>query len=194
MGETGRVRCEAGSVYTVREGDTFADIAGRYGLTAGGLAELNPYTDIDRLSVGQPLCVPSDDGETLSEEEIRTEIEAEAANEADCPEGYAAGTVQAGESYADLLRRYDISYLAFRLANPRLVPAALREGQRYCVPPEDMRRFCPGGARSYVVGSGKTLDSLAEKLGVSPGRLLRLNPALAPGDFREGQAICLTES
>ena len=40
------------------------------------------------------------------------------------------------------MRRYDISYQAFRLTNPHLAPSALRVGQRYCVPPEGTRRIC----------------------------------------------------
>ena len=186
------VRCPAGAVYAVREGDTFADIAGRYNLTPGELSALNPYVDAGALAVGQALCVPGDDGEAASAGE-------EAANGAartdqTCPEGYTEGVVQAGETYADLLRRYDVSYQAFRLTNPRLRPGSMAAGQRYCVPPEGTRRICLGGAASYVIGAGETLESIAEKLKVTPGRLLRLNPTLAPSDFQEGRQICAAET
>ena len=190
MSETTQVKCTTGAVYTVREGDTFAEIAGRYGVTPGELAELNPYTDVDRLGAGQLLCVPADDGETGEEPAPEA---GESAPDADCPEGYTAGVVQAGETYADLLKRYDISYQAFRLSNPRMQPAALVAGQRYCVPPVGTRRICLGGARSYVLQAGETLDSLAAKLRVTPGRLLRLNPGLAPSDFGEGRQICVAD-
>jgi len=185
-----QVRCTAGAVYAVREGDTFADIAGRYGLSAGELAELNPYTDVERLSVGQLLCVPADDGETVPDDAPA----GDAQPAIDCPEGYAADTVRAGETYADLLKKYDISYQAFRLSNPRLTPAMLVEGQRYCVPPVGTRRICLGGAESYVIAAGETLDTLAQRLNVTPGRLLRLNPGLAPSDFEEGRQICILET
>ncbi len=191
MNETNRealVQCEAGALYTVREGDTFAAIAARYGVTPGELAALNPYTDADQLSAGQVLCVPGDDGESGEPQEG-----ADAADP-DCPEGYTAGVVQAGETYADLLKRYDISYQAFRLSNLRLSPGALWAGQRYCVPPVGTRRICLGGARSYVMAAGETLDTLAAKLNVTPGRLLRLNPGLAPSDFSEGRQICVIET
>ena len=184
--ERNEVRCASGAVYAVREGDTFADIARRYALSAGELATLNPYVDAANLIAGQVLCVPADDGETASaqDEPGRTR----------CPEGYEEGVVRAGETYAGLLRRYDVSYLAFRLTNPRLNPAAMVEGQRYCVPPEGTRRICAGGTASYVIGAGETLDSLAEKLNLTAGRLLRLNPTLAPSDFGEGRQICVIET
>ncbi|MBO4299507.1 MAG: LysM peptidoglycan-binding domain-containing protein [Clostridia bacterium] len=187
MSENNQVTCTAGAVYTVQEGDTFAAIAGRYSVTPGELAELNPYTDVDRLSAGQLLCVPGDDGETIDEPG------AAADENTDCPEGYTAGVVQAGETYASLLMRYDISYQAFRLSNPRLRPSALAAGQRYCVPPAGTRRICLGGAKSYVMQPGETLETLAEKLNVTPGRLLRLNPGLAPSDFGEGSQICVAD-
>ena len=190
-GNLGEVRCASGAVYAVREGDTFADIAQRYGLSAGELAELNPYTDVDRLSVGQILCVPGDDGETGDE---AVDDEKKQDGGIACPEGYESATVRAGDTYAGLLRQYDISYQAFRLTNPHLAPSALLEGQRYCVPPEGTRRICLGGAASHVIEAGETLDSLAEKLNVTPGRLLRLNPTLAPSDFSEGRQICVPET
>ena len=188
MMETTQIACTAGAVYTVQEGDTFATIAERYGVSPGELAELNPYTSVDQLSVGQLLCVPSDDGETADDSTAAPQVTF------DCPEGYTAGVVQAGESYADLLKKYDISYQAFRLSNPRLTPAYLVAGQRYCVPPVGTRRVCLGGAQSYVIQAGETLDSLAAKLNVTPGRLLRLNPGLAPSDFEEGRQICVADT
>ena len=174
-----QVTCTTGEVYTVRLGDTFASVARKYGVSVRELAELNPYVDIGRLSPGQLLCVPegeSDEGDD------------------GCPEGYTAGRVASGQTYADLLIEYDISYQAFRLSNPRLNPAALVAGQRYCVPPVGTRRICSRGAASYMIGEGETLDSLAKKLNVTPGRLLRLNPNLAPSDFAPGQQICIIEA
>ncbi|MBR3504126.1 MAG: LysM peptidoglycan-binding domain-containing protein [Clostridia bacterium] len=181
------VRCPAGAIYTVKEGDTFADIAARYNLTAGELAALNPYADPGSLAAGQALCVPGDDGEAAAPQDEPPRAEA-------CPDGYEEGVVQAGDTYASLLQKYDISYQAFRLTNPGLQPASLRAGQRYCVPPAGTRRVCLGGAASYVIGAGETLQTLSEKLNVTPGRLLRLNPTLAPSDFEEGRQICVIEA
>ena len=177
MEGSNQVVCTAGSVYTVKAGDMFNSIARAQGVTAGELAELNPYVDVSRLSPGQLLCVPGE-----AQPEAR-----------ECPDGYTAGTVQAGETYADLLRRYNISYQAFRLSNPNLSPTSLSAGQRYCVPPEGTRRICPGGASSYIIAEGETLESIAAKLNVTPGRLLRLNPSLAPSDFEAGRQICVLE-
>ncbi len=181
-----KVECASGAVYTVRAGDTFAAIAERFGLSAGELAELNPYAEADKLAPGQLLCVPGGEG---------GEGESAAPERpASCPEGYTEGVVQAGDTYASLLTRYDISYQAFRLSNPGLSPVALIVGQRYCVPPAGTRRLCGRGARGYTIAAGETLDSIAQRLGVTPGRLLRLNPGLAPSDFEEGMQICVVET
>ena len=52
MEGSNQVVCTAGSVYTVKAGDTFNSIARAQGVTAGELAELNPYVDVSRLSPG----------------------------------------------------------------------------------------------------------------------------------------------
>ena len=49
MEGSNQVVCTAGSVYTVKAGDTFNSIARAQGVTAGELAELNPSVDVSRL-------------------------------------------------------------------------------------------------------------------------------------------------
>ncbi len=185
---TDALACGAENRYTVKAGDTFASVAQAYGVTPGELTELNPYVSPNLLIEGQVICVPA----RAPREEAGGGDQAQTQPaQSPCPEGWEDGTVEPGESYADLLVRYDISYRAMRSANPALLPALLRAGQRFCVPPRDQRRVCPAGMKQYTMAAGETLDSVAEKYRLTRGRLLRLNPTLAPGDFAEGQRICL---
>ncbi len=109
-----------------------------------------------------------------------------------CPTGYRQGVTQNNQTFTDLLLDYDVSYSAMRGANPTLPTSRLAPGTVFCAPPVGSRKFCTNGASStYIMGVNDTLDSIALSLGVDPGRLLRLNPNLAPRDFVPGRVICL---
>ncbi len=107
-----------------------------------------------------------------------------------CPEGYTAGFVQQGESFATLLLRHNVSYNAMRAANPNLSTGLPTPGTFYCAPPEGSRRSCPYGSRTYVMRQGETFNSVLRTLNATAASLLRANPDLAPGDFLPGRVIC----
>ncbi|MEA4897014.1 MAG: LysM peptidoglycan-binding domain-containing protein [Christensenellaceae bacterium] len=107
-----------------------------------------------------------------------------------CPPGYTQRTVSFGQGLADILVRYDLSFEAFRRANPNLTPTRLIPGQRFCVPPRAQRGLC-GSGRTYVIRPGEGLNALARRLDITVLRLLTLNQNMAPGDFVPGRAICI---
>lgn len=202
------LRCSQENRYTVQKGDTMTSIAKEYGVSAAELIALNPYVSPNVLVVGQVICVPErrtqetpgqESGGSASGDEQEggassSEGEADCAGPccALCPEGWTRAVVRAGESYAELLIRYDISLRAMRIANPRLLPGLMIPGQAYCVPPEEDRRSaCPAGSSAYTLEAGETLESVAAKLNMSVGRLLRFNPDLAPSQFTSGTTICV---
>ncbi len=198
--------CVSGQAYTVRGGDTFTSIADQLGITVIELAERNPGVDPDRLTIGQVLCIPAQSAEP--------DIDAPAEPDSPflptpslpstpnvpttppvvivpgCPTGYTRTAVTAGETYADLLVKHNVSYRAMRAANPRLSPGYLVAGQLYCAPPHGTRESCTG-LTSYTIRRGETLDTLAADLGITRGRLLSLNPNLLPSDFTAGTIICV---
>ena len=109
-----------------------------------------------------------------------------------CPVGYRRGVTTNNQSFTDLLLDYDVSYSAMRGANPTLPTSRLAPGTVFCAPPTGTRKFCTNGASTtYIMAQNDTLDSIARSLNIDPGRLLRLNPNLAPRDFVPGCAICL---
>ena len=205
--------CSEENRYTVQKGDTMTSIARQYGVSAADLIALNPYVSPNVLVVGQVICVPERAEPQVEEsapqeaqtqpEAAESEAEATRLTEGDCagpccalcPEGWTRAAIQAGESYADLLVRYDISYRAMRIANPRLLPGLLIPGQSFCVPPEsDRRSACPAGSRAYTLTPGETFVAVAQKFRMSEGRLLRLNPDLAPSEFVPGATVCVGQA
>lgn len=174
------VSCPSGRLYTVRRGDTLVGIARQNGVTVAQLMDQNPYVDPDDLQVGQVLCLPD-----------RVAPPAPGPTPGpNCPAGYTQGTVRYGENIVELLTRYNMSYAVFTRVNPQLNPNQLAPGQRYCVPPRSQRGGC-GQGRSYLIQDGENLQGAARANGVTPARLLILNPNLSPGDFVPGRMICL---
>lgn len=190
--------CISGQPYTVQEGDTFASIAQRLGITTYELTERNPGVSPDSLTPGQILCIPASTEDDDRNDAQTPVIPLPDANEGtpipdapfSCPVGYTASTVQAGESYADLLIRHNVSYRAMRSSNPQLQPGSLVSGTTYCAPPAGTRQLCTA-SRSYTIRPEETLDSLAASLRTTRGRLLALNPTLLPSDFSSGTIICI---
>lgn len=198
--------CISGAPYAVQSGDTFTSIAARLGVTTYELAERNPGVDPNNLTIGQVLCIPADSGDASPDQPAQPDspmlptpsvpsrpstppvviIPTQPA----CPAGYTRTAVTAGETYADLLVKHNVSYRAMRSANPRLSPGYLIAGQIYCAPPHGTRAVCTG-TQAYTVLQGETLDTIAADLGITRGRLLSLNPNLLPSDFTQGAVICI---
>lgn len=173
--------CITGQPYAVQQGETLTSIAQRLGVSVYELQERNPGVDADDLTIGQVICIPEQDTST-PEEPSQPGIS--------CPVGYAAQTVRTGQTYADLLVDLNVSYRAMRAANPSLRPGSMVAGTPYCAPPAGTRQVC-NSDRSYTIQPDETLDSLAEKLNTTRGRLLMLNPTLLPSDFSSGTVICI---
>ena len=161
--------CPPGSVsYVIRSGDTLFAIAQRFNTTVAAIIVLNPGLDPNGLRIGQTICVP------------------QAATT--CPGG-TFYTIQPGDTLFSIATRFDISLGALQTANPGLDPTRLVPGQRICIPALQPI-VCPGN-NTYLIRTGETLSSIAEKFGVSAAEILILNPGLRPSDFIPGRTICL---
>ena len=206
--------CVSGMAYSVRAGETFTSIAEDFGISVYELAERNPGVDQNNLMVGQILCVPFMNGgnngsgnqpaepstpslptPSLPSQPNRPTtppvvIVPSTPSVNTCPSGYTRDIVRAGQTYADLLLRHNVSYRAMRSANPRLSPSYMVIGQTYCAPPTGSRQTCQN-LKSYTILPGEDLETLAADLRTTKGRLLALNPTLLPSDFSSGTVICI---
>ena len=189
--------CLSGTIYQVTDGDTFQKIADSFGISTLELAERNPGVKEGELTIGQVLCVPSATTSTPATPSTPSKPGTGGSSSGStggsigfsCPIGYEARTVQAGQSYADLLVENNVSYRAMRLTNPGLVPGRLTAGTRYCAPPAGTRQLCSRGG-SYTIQAGENLADVARRFNTTPGRMMQLNPTLLPTDFSSGTIIC----
>ena len=105
--------CSGGSSYTLSEGETAADVQLRANINRYTLQRANPNADLDSLSMGQVLCVPS-------------------ANEA-CPT-VSTYTLQTEDTLESVALRLNASLSALLRANPCLAPSEFVPGVRISVP------------------------------------------------------------
>lgn len=210
-----------GYEYTVKRGDSFYLIAHRLGVPLRDLLEANADINPARLMVGDVLCIPmeEDDGpapetqqpaqsapettapETVVEEEAIPEVIPEVMPEdsLDMPAADPAmeqsgssgrHTVVEGETAADIQLDTGLSFNTLQSANPGVSFDQLTAGEVLCIPSENIP--CPTAA-TYAIQAGEGLESVALKLNVSLGALLRANPCLAPADFTEGMCVIVPE-
>jgi hypothetical protein len=92
------------------------------------------------------------------------------------------------ETLSDILRRFDISIIDLIECNEACDLFSLREGQRLLIKHKPLT-----ARRSYVLGEGETLWTVAEKLGVSVPSLLKANANFMPNEIRQGISIALPD-
>lgn len=94
--------------YAVQEGDSLRAIAARFGVSVETLVAANELLDPDRLSIGQPLVIPSVDG--------------------------AVHRVRPGDSVASIAATYSVDVSAILAANGIEPPYIILPDQRLVVP------------------------------------------------------------
>ena len=166
-----RPPCINGAYYAIREGDTFYNLAQRYGIPLNLLLEANPNANPYDLKVGQEICIPN--------------------VPAGCPFGTVV-TIQEGTRLSDILISYNLSLNELRDTNPNFNPNIIVPGEQLCIPPEAFMQ-CPQGTRGeYEIKAGDSLSTVAEANGITTSGLLIANPHLRPANFLIiGTRVCI---
>ncbi|NLM36517.1 MAG: LysM peptidoglycan-binding domain-containing protein [Firmicutes bacterium] len=170
----GPAPCPGGFLYTIRSGDTFFSIARRFGTTVAALQAANPGVDPNRLQIGQQICVP-----------------ARAPAPGPCPGGFLY-TIRAGDTFFSLASRFGVTVQALTSANPGVNPNNLQVGQQICIPapaPIQTPATCSGFI--YIIRSGDTLFSLAQRFGTTVAAITAANPGINPNQLQVGQQVCI---
>ena len=166
-----RPPCINGAYYTIREGDSFYNIAQRYSIPLNLLLESNPDANPYDLKVGQEICIPN--------------------VPAGCPFGTVV-TIQEGTRLSDILISYNVSLNELREANQEFNPNIIVPGTELCIPPEEYARCPEGTTTEYVIQTGDSLSTVAIANNITPSELLIANPHLRPANFLIiGTTVCI---
>ncbi|MHB1167228.1 MAG: LysM peptidoglycan-binding domain-containing protein [Carboxydocellales bacterium] len=106
-----------------------------------------------------------------------------------CPGG-TLYTIQPGDSYFGLARRFNTTVAALTSANPGVNPQNLQVGQQVCIPVPPTGGVCPGGFL-YIIRSGDTYFSISRRFGIVVPALIAANPGVDPNRLFIGQTICV---
>ncbi|MBO7543162.1 LysM peptidoglycan-binding domain-containing protein [bacterium] len=121
-GYVGTSAVTSGNTYTVQAGDNLIKIARKFGVKVNDLCEVNGISRTQILKVGQVLQIPGAQGGTVSSQPAQSkEVSASissvvqpasassASSQTAAPSGTQSYTVQAGDSYWKLARRFNSS-------------------------------------------------------------------------------------
>ena len=144
---------ELEGTYTVKSGDSLWSIANRFNTTVAEIKRLNNL-NTNVLQVGQVLKLPAGNGNTNNNQGNTY-------------------TVKSGDSLWSIARKYDTSVSELQKLN-NLSSTILQVGQVLKVPQSSSNNE-NSSANTYVVKSGDSLWSIANRFGTTVDELMRVN-------------------
>jgi LysM repeat protein len=162
--------------WTVRSGDTYAQIAKKTGLTIDQLQAFNPRTDPHSLLPGQRVKLWLHPPPPRPKPLLRVR---------------PYWTVRRGDTYAQIAKKTGLTIDQLQAFNPRTDPRGLLPGQRvklWLHPPPPRPKPLP---RFWIVRRGQSFGLIAAKTGIKLVRLKRLNPELKPTTLQPGDRLRL---
>jgi len=107
-----------------------------------------------------------------------------------CPAGSQAYTVQRGDSFYLIARKFGISVRALMNANPAIAAGRLLVGDILCVPVGE-GRSCPIGSAAYTVQPGQSVVDVMVASNVSLRALREYNEDIRLTALRPGDVLCV---
>ncbi|MBM3128926.1 MAG: LysM peptidoglycan-binding domain-containing protein [Chloroflexi bacterium] len=179
------------TTYTVQWGDWMRKIAEKHGVTVEALIVANPTINPNRIFPGQVLNIPAPGGAIPTPAAGATPIPPSGA-----PTTY---TVQQGEWFYQIARKFNISVAQLQAANPGVNPNFLYPGQVLRIPGEGapisptpgsvMPTPGSGASSTYTVQPGDTLSSIAVKFKTTPMALQIANNLANPNAIYPGLVL-----
>ena len=117
----------------------------------------------------------------------QTAIEPKTSN---CPMGSETYTVQRGDSFYLIARKFGISVRALMNANPAIAAGRLLVGDILCVPVGE-GRSCPVGSAAYTVQPGQSVVDVMVASNVSLRALREYNEDIRLTALRPGDVLCV---
>lgn len=130
----------------------------------------------------------TNNGAVMNEDVInQTAIEPQSSN---CPSGSQAYTVQRGDSFYLIARKFGISVRTLMNANPAIAAGRLLVGDILCVPVGE-GRSCPVGSAAYTVQPGQSVVDVMVASNVSLRALREYNEDIRLTALRPGDVLCV---
>jgi LysM repeat protein len=177
-------------VHRVRPGEGFSVIARKYRVKPASLARANGLTLRSTIVPGQRLRVPGRSAPILKAPTPRP-----------TPTPTLVHTVQPGEGFITIARRYGIGASVLATANGLTLTSVIAPGQRLRIPGRRVT-VASGGSGSthsptprlrHTVAAGESFFSIAQRYHISPWRLARVNGMSLVGTIVPGQRLVLPE-
>ncbi len=191
---------KAAETVTVGKGDTLDKIARANGMSIEALAKANGIEAPYRLKAGQKLVLSAEAEPASSSASTRGESRAESrAENRRASSKVETVKVANGQTLQAIAKEAGVSITELARLNGLKRPYRVRAGQTIKLPSGDdqvealARSSAPAVAptRSVKVGKGQTLQSIADRAGVSVTELARLNKLKKPYRVKRGQTIKL---
>ena len=174
------------ATHVVQPGDTLANIAAAYGVSANSLISANGIGDVNQLWVGQSLVIPG-------------------ASSGSNSGGWSAAssdgsyvTVQAGDTLAIIAARYGMSAGALMQLNGIANPDHIWVGQQLAVDgsgysaPAAAPAVASSSGAVHVVQPGETLSQIAQAYGTTMQALLNANGLANADHVWVGQQLAIS--
>ena len=125
-------------------------------------------------------------------QDIANQVALEPEN-ANCPAGSQSYTVQRGDSFYLIARKFGVSVRALMNANPAIAAGRLLVGDILCVPTGE-GRSCPVGSAAYTVQPGQSVVDVMVASNVSLRALREYNEDIRLTALRPDDVLCVPPS
>ncbi|HEX9076303.1 MAG TPA: LysM peptidoglycan-binding domain-containing protein [Anaerolineae bacterium] len=172
------------TTYTVQWGDWLNKIAGRFGVSTQAILAANPGLNPNYIYPGQVINIPAA-GQPGAPPTPGSSV----PPPSNVPGTY---TVQRGDWFYAIARKFSIGVVALQAANPTVNPNFVYPGQVLNIPSGSTPGGDPStGTGSYTVKPGDTLFSIAVRLGKTVYALQIANHLPNPNFIYPGQMLVI---